>query len=615
MLRIRLVGELRLDLDGRRLDADREPPGAVAAGVAGVPPRAAPAQRAWRRCSGPTSSTSSARASLRTTLADAAPEPRGGGRAAASSPAATASASRTARTSGSTCGRSAASPPRAGTTRRWRSATATCSPTWTTTGCSRSGRRTATASSSSSRSLGDAAEEAGDLEAAVQHARRRLELDPVSEDAARVLMRRLARAGDGAAAVAAYEAFRAALRRELGMAPSAETRALAERAALRARSAASAAARRCRCRPRSPAASTRPLVGRDEQLAALRAAWRAGERGRRRRRGARRRGGQRQDAPAHRAGGRGARRDGATVLAGRCIEDGVVAVRALHRGAAPVRRRPTRRRCPTGSSAELARLLPELGPGPGPPEGEPQDARHRLFEAVAAAVGHAARRTPGAAGRRGPALGGPADAADARPRRSGRWAGRRCSSPARCATSAEAARASTRCSTTCGASGASSASRSAGCREGEVGELAAAWLGSAPSAGPRGGGAPAHGRQPALRRGARRATSSSRTPAGRPRRWSRRRGARCRTGVRSVIDRRARAPRRAAPAQAVRARGGRRRGLRARRRRRRLRGSATTRLADAPRRGGRRRARRRVGASPGATASPTRWSARRCSPG
>jgi predicted ATPase len=43
---------------------------------------------------------------------------------------------------------------------------------------------------------------------------------------------------------------------------------------------------------------------------------------------------------------------------------------------------------------ELARLLPELDPDAGEPEGEPQDARHRLFEAVAAAIGAVARRTP-----------------------------------------------------------------------------------------------------------------------------------------------------------------------------------------------------------------------------
>ena len=76
--------------------------------------------------------------------------------------------------------------------------------------------------------LGEAAEAAGDLDAAVRVRAPPAELDPVSEDAARVLMRRLARTGDSAAAVASYEAFRAALRRELGMAPSAETRALVD---------------------------------------------------------------------------------------------------------------------------------------------------------------------------------------------------------------------------------------------------------------------------------------------------------------------------------------------------------------------------------------------------
>ena len=69
------------------------------------------------------------------------------------------------------------------------------------------------------------------------YARRRMELDPVSEDAARVLMRRLTESGDRAAAVAAYEAFRGVLQRELGVAPSGETRAFVEqlRAGRRAR--------------------------------------------------------------------------------------------------------------------------------------------------------------------------------------------------------------------------------------------------------------------------------------------------------------------------------------------------------------------------------------------
>ena len=116
---------------------------------------------------------------------------------------------------------------------------------------------------------GDAAESAGDHEAALRHARRRLELDQASEEAARVLMRRLAAGGDRAAAVAVYEALRTALRRDLGMAPSAETRALLEE--LRSGQADAPPAP-------LPDALARtehgPLVGRRDALAALRAAWR-----------------------------------------------------------------------------------------------------------------------------------------------------------------------------------------------------------------------------------------------------------------------------------------------------------------------------------------------------
>jgi DNA-binding SARP family transcriptional activator/tetratricopeptide (TPR) repeat protein len=61
----------------------------------------------------------------------------------------------------------------------------------------------------------------------VAWARRRLALDPLDEAAARDLMRRLAQAGDRAAALAAYDRLADRLRTALGLAPSAETRALA----------------------------------------------------------------------------------------------------------------------------------------------------------------------------------------------------------------------------------------------------------------------------------------------------------------------------------------------------------------------------------------------------
>lgn len=239
--------------------------------------------------------------------------------------------------------------------------------------------------------LGDRAEAERDVEAAASYARGRLELDPVSEDATRVLMRRLAGSGDRAAAVAAYEAFRNMLQRELGMVPSGETRALADE--LRAERKAPAA--EARALPPLPALADvahAPLVGREEPLAALRAAWRRASAG----------------SPAvstvEGEAGSGktrllaelagqARADGATALAGRCTEDGVVAfapfteaLRPYVVGFAGV--------LPGWVVGELARLLPELEPDAAAPEGEPQDARHRLFEAVAATIAHAARQAP-----------------------------------------------------------------------------------------------------------------------------------------------------------------------------------------------------------------------------
>jgi DNA-binding SARP family transcriptional activator len=238
---------------------------------------------------------------------------------------------------------------------------------------------------------GDAAEAAGDLEAAVQHARRRLDLDPVSEEAARALMRRLAGAGDGAAAVAAYAAFRAALRRELGMAPSAETRALADE--LRAGRAGARSDAAGAPLPGALAGAERwPLVGRREQLAALRAAWGragagaaaivvlAGEAGSGKTRLLAELAGEARDA-------------GALVLAGRCADDGVVPFAPFTEALRPyVADDPDA--LPEWVTAELARLLPELDAGPGSPGGDAAAARHRLFEAVAAAIGHAARSRP-----------------------------------------------------------------------------------------------------------------------------------------------------------------------------------------------------------------------------
>jgi DNA-binding SARP family transcriptional activator len=239
--------------------------------------------------------------------------------------------------------------------------------------------------------LGEEAEAAGDLEAAAAHARRRLELDPLSEDAARVLMRRLAAGGDRAAAVATYESLRAVLQRELGMAPSSDTRTLAEQ--LRAAPQALDSGVRTLPLPAALAPSAHaPLVGREEQLAELRAAWLGASAG--------------AAAVVTTEGQPGsgktrllaelaaaAHADGGIVLAGRCMDDSVVAYAPFTEALRPYAAGAAES-LPAWVVAELARLLPELEPGAPASEGDPQDARHRLFEAVAAAIGHATRQAP-----------------------------------------------------------------------------------------------------------------------------------------------------------------------------------------------------------------------------
>ena len=88
-----------------------------------------------------------------------------------------------------------------------------------------------------------------------------------------------------------------------------------------------------------------------------------------------------------------ARADGAGVLAGRCMEDGGTAFAPFTEALRPfVAGAPDA--LPEWVTSELARLLPELDPAAGAPSGEPQAARHRLFEAVAAAIGSLARQRP-----------------------------------------------------------------------------------------------------------------------------------------------------------------------------------------------------------------------------
>jgi DNA-binding SARP family transcriptional activator/tetratricopeptide (TPR) repeat protein len=67
-----------------------------------------------------------------------------------------------------------------------------------------------------------------DLQAAIGFTRRQVTLDPLAEEPQRELMRRLAAAGDRAAAITTYERFSQRLRDHLRIAPSPATRELAE---------------------------------------------------------------------------------------------------------------------------------------------------------------------------------------------------------------------------------------------------------------------------------------------------------------------------------------------------------------------------------------------------
>ena len=73
------------------------------------------------------------------------------------------------------------------------------------------------------------AEGEGELQAAIEYTRRQVALDPLAEEPQRDLMRRLAAAGDRAAALRVYERLARRLRDELRIAPSLATRELADR--------------------------------------------------------------------------------------------------------------------------------------------------------------------------------------------------------------------------------------------------------------------------------------------------------------------------------------------------------------------------------------------------
>ncbi|MBS4098997.1 MAG: AAA family ATPase, partial [Sulfuricella sp.] len=77
--------------------------------------------------------------------------------------------------------------------------------------------------------LGDECEAHGEVEHALQAARRRIQIEPWSDPAHRQVMRLLARAGQTDAALEQFRAFATTLQQELGTAPQADTVALVER--------------------------------------------------------------------------------------------------------------------------------------------------------------------------------------------------------------------------------------------------------------------------------------------------------------------------------------------------------------------------------------------------
>lgn len=245
--------------------------------------------------------------------------------------------------------------------------------------------------------LAAGAEADGSLSRAVTWTRRLVAADPLSEEAHRQLIRRLADSGDRAAGLAAFAKLRERLAQELRVAPSLETRRLIERI----RDAGTAAGEGAASAPRTEAVPPAlqltgrpgsPFVGRGDALGRLRAAWSAASSG--------------DGSLVLLAGEAGIGKtrlaaefaaavhaDGATVLYGRCHEAAVMpyepfteALRHYLESGPP---ETVGRRVGAGGG-ELARIFPgllELMPDlPPPVPGDPDGDRYRLFEAVASTL-------------------------------------------------------------------------------------------------------------------------------------------------------------------------------------------------------------------------------------
>jgi len=224
---------------------------------------------------------------------------------------------------------------------------------------------------------------------AIRCAERLVADDPLREESHRLLIQLCHASGDRARAVRAYHVCATTLERELGIEPSAETRAIYESLVVAAPAGADTreaapASRAPASAARTTAPSTSPFVGRADEQARLAAVWRSAASG-----------------PAHLVLVTGEAGVGKT----RLIEElrahaGAVTVEAraypaegpLAYGVAtewlrsgPVAARLSRLGRPY--LTELARLLPELASHVPPPEPLPiAELRRRLFGAIARAV-------------------------------------------------------------------------------------------------------------------------------------------------------------------------------------------------------------------------------------